>query len=280
MNAIENHPLLKAERISPTDTHCFFGYFDKYPWNRSQDRLLAHQTPSMGRQPSPGEKATIGMFRLAEGNEFIPLAETSAWNWQQGAMLQWLHDDPGKIIYNDREDDRFVARILDVGTGEKQTVCRPIYCLSPDGRHALSVNFALLDKERPGYGYPGVGNPWEGIDHPDDDGIWLIDLKKNSAELLISYDQIVKEFHLPSMDNVSNWFNHLLFSPDGKRFAFFHRWRTDRMYKGAAAPAHTTHMFTAGIDGDSLCPLNLDDMSSHYTWVDNTRIIKIGRAHV
>ncbi|MCK5011076.1 MAG: hypothetical protein KAS98_11355, partial [Deltaproteobacteria bacterium] len=210
--------------------------------------------------------------------EFIPLGETVAWNWQQGAMLQWLNDAPGKIIYNDRQGDDFVARIMDVNTGEKQTICRPIYCLSPDGNYALSVNFALLDKERPGYGYRDVKNPWEGIDHTDEDGIWLVDLKKNSARLLISYDQVIKQFYLPTMDNVSNWFNHLLFSPDSERFAFFHRWRTEKSaIEGAVYAPHLTRMYTAGIHDSSLYPLNLDDMSSHYTWVNDKRIINYSR---
>jgi len=68
------------------------------------------------------------------------------------------------------------------------------------------------------------------------------------------------------MLDVQNWFNHLLFSPDSRRFAFFHRWRTPDGW-------HLTHMFTANIDGSEIYPLNLEDMSSHYTWFDNDKII-------
>jgi hypothetical protein len=269
---------LPVARISQEGKHCFFGYFDKYPWDISQRYLLGHQTDFMGRQPEAGEKAVIGIYDLDDQNKFIPLAETTAWNWQQGAMLQWLNDDPNKIIYNDREEGRFVARILDITTGDKQTICRPIYCLSGDGRYALSVNFSLLDKERPGYGYPGLENPWEGIDHSDEDGIWLVDLKNNSAKLLISYDQVVKQFYLPQMDNVPNWFNHLLFSPDSERFGFFHRWRTETsVVDGVVYASHLTRMYTADIHDNSLYPLNLDDMSSHYTWINDKQIINYSR---
>ena len=268
---------LPVERVSPRGEHCFFGYFDKYPWSVDQRFLLTHKTDFMGRQPTADEKALIAMIDLENKNEFIPLAETSAWCWQQGAMLQWLADDPDKIIYNDREGDRFVARILDVKNGESRTISRPIYCLSPDGRYALSVNFSRLDKERPGYGYAGVADFRDGVDHPDDDGIWLVDLKNDTSELVVSLGDLTRKFHLDSMDGVANWFNHLLFSPDSARFAFFHRWRTAKVVDGKHYASHTTRMFTANIDGSGIYPLNLDDMSSHYTWIDDKRIINYSR---
>jgi hypothetical protein len=232
----------------------------------------------MGRQPTEEDKAVVGMFDLQKGNEFIPLAETSAWCWQQGAMLQWLADDPRKIIFNDRDSDGFVARILDIDSSSIETLCRPIYCLSPDGQYALSVNFSRLDKERPGYGYAGIPDKWEGCDHPDDNGIWLVDMKRNSSKLIISLDQIVRKFHEDSMDGAANWFNHLLFSPDSARFAFFHRFRTEKILDGKHYATHTTRMFSSSVaNPDDIHPLNLDDMSSHYTWMDECRIINYSR---
>jgi hypothetical protein len=264
MDKIIKH--IPAKRVTADDGHYFFGYFDKYPWDKSQRYLLAHKTGFMDRQPEAGDKAVIGMIDLENNNEFIKLAETSAWCWQQGAMLQWLPDYETKIIYNDCQDNQLVARILDVKTGEKQTLCRPVYCVSPDGRYGLSVNFARLDKERPGYGYAGVPDKYEGIGHPEEDGIWLVDIKTNTSKLIITVDQIVKMSDDERMFNVPNWFNHLLFTPDGKRFAFFHRWRMPGNW-------HLTHMFTANTDGSEIYPLNLEDMSSHYTWFENNKMI-------
>ena len=258
---------LSVERITDGPKHHFFGYFDKFPWDKSGKRILAQETAFTARQPVPGEKAVIGII---ENKVFTPVAETDSWCWQQGCMLQWLNDADNKIIYNDREGDYFAARILDLSTGKTETLCRPIYCLSPDGRRALSLNFARLDRERPGYGYPGAVDPNKDKDHPDDEGIWLVDLKKNKAELVVSYDRLVREFPYEgenNMNGVKSWVNHILFSPDSRRFAFFHRWR-----------CHTnggwlTHMFTANIDGTDLYPLNLQDFSSHYTWFAPDRII-------
>jgi hypothetical protein len=264
----------KLERITPDDGgFWFFGYFDKYPWDVSGRYLLANRAEFMDRQPTADDKLIVGMVDRQDNNKFIKIGETSAWCWQQGCMLQWLNDGSGtKVIYNDRIDDKFVARIVDVFTGEKQTLCHPVYCISPDGKYALSVNFSRLDKERPGYGYAGAKDIFANEKHPENDGVWLIDIKKNTTKLIISVDQIVKSFNRPEMNDNANWFNHLLFSPDSRRFAFFHRWRRPDGWQ-------TTHMFTADIDGQNIYPLNLEDMSSHYVWFADNKIINFANQH-
>lgn len=267
MSIIIHH--LPVRRVSGPERHHFFGYFDKFPWDRSGRYLLSHEVDFVARQPQPGDRAVAGMYDLAGGDRFIPLGVTGAWCWQQGSMLQWLNDRPHTIIYNDREEGRFVARTLDVHSGASRTLCRPVYCLSPDGRWALSLNFSRLDRERPGYGYAGGEDPGAAIHAPEDDGIWLVDLQANSARLVVSVAAVTRAFHRESMEGAMGWFNHLLFSPDSRRFAFFHRWRV--------GTGHLTHMFTANLDGSGLCPLNLDDMSSHYVWTGNDRIINFSR---
>lgn len=265
--------ILPVKRVTEGPQHHFFGYFDKFPWDKSGRYLLTHETNFTARQPEPGEKAGICLIDLQDSNKLTRLAETSAWCWQQGSMLQWVNDSGDEIIFNDREGDSFVSRIMNINTGKIQTLCRPVYCLSPDGKWALSLNFSRLDTERPGYGYPGLNDKdkAKGIPHPDFDGVWLVDIKKNSAKLIISVDQIVKNFHRDGMDNAMSWFNHMLFSPDSKRFAFFHRWRVKTW--------HLTHMFTANIDGSDIYPLNLEDMSSHYTWINDSQIINFSNRH-
>ena len=266
--------MYKIEKISPDDGgFWFFGYFDKYPWDISGRYVLANRAEFMDRQPTAADKLIVGMIDRQDNNKFIQLGKTHAWCWQQGCMLQWLNDKSGtKVIYNDRCEDKFVARIVDISTGKKQTLCRPIYCLSPDGKYALSINFSRLDKERPGYGYAGCVDKFEDENYPEDDGIWLINIKNNTAKLIISAEQITKTFNRPEMNDNKNWFNHLLFSPDSKRFAFLHRWRMPNRN-------HLTHMFTADIDGQNVHPLNLEDMTSHYTWFENNKIIAFANQH-
>ena len=182
------------------------------------------------------------MIDLEGGGEFVPLAETKAFCWQQGCMAQWLPGSKRKIIFNDREGGRFVSRTLDVETGERDTLPFPVYCLSPDGRHALSVNFSRLARERPGYGYEGVPEPFDKVCHPEADGVFLHDLAAKSSRLVFSLDAAVKIEPQLYMDNYKSWFNHLLFSPDGKRFVFVHRWRLPY-------GSFLTRLITANADG-------------------------------
>ena len=262
---------LAVRRITNGPKHHFFGYFDKFPWDQSGRYLLAQEIDFTARQPLPGEKLLLGMIDLQDGERFIPLAESDAWCWQQGCMFQWLNDAKTKVIYNDREGDHFVARILDVQTGEKQTLCRPVYCLSHDGNWALSLSFSRLDRERPGYGYPGGWDAFEKVKCPEEDGVFLVDLKNNSSKLVISIAEVTEKYYRSDMEDTPGWFNHMLFSPDSLRIAFFHRWR---LWNKDGTPAwHLTHMFTANRDGSGLWPLNLEDMSSHYTWTGNQTII-------
>ncbi len=250
------------------EKHYFFGYFDKFAWNESMTRHLANEVSFTARQPVAGETANLGFI---EHGKFVKFADTRAWCWQQGCMLQWLRDDPDSVIFNDCEDGRFFARILNLETGKERRICRPVYCLSPDGRHALSLNFSRLDRERPGYGYPGGIDPNLHVPVPDNEGVWLVDLMENTAKLVVSVAQVTKAFPHPTMNPaLPGWFNHMLFSADGKRFGFFHRWR---VLQKDGTPWHLTHMFTANPDGTDLWPLNLEDMSSHYFWTDPVHII-------
>lgn len=268
---------LPVQRLTDTKKHHFFGYFDKFPWDISGRYLLAQELDFTARQPVPGEKLLLGMIDLQDGQRFIPLAESDAWSWQQGCMFQWLDGEKTKVIYNDREGEDFVARILDVESGQQKTLCRPIYCLSPDGNWALSISFPRLQRERPGYGYPGGFDPFEKVKCPDEDGIFLLNLKNNSAKLILSIAEITEKYYRSDMYDTEGWFNHLLFSPDSQRFAFFHRWRI--WSEDGTEARRLTHMFTANIDGSELWPLNLEEMSSHYTWTSNNTIINFSNRY-
>ena len=250
-------------RITPSDTHYFFGYFDKCPWN-SKGEHPVHRVPFAGRQPRFGEAAEIG---VVHDGKFDKAAETRAWCWQQGSMLQWFDDD--RLIYNDVEDDHHVARLTD-GT----VFSRPVYTLSNDRRYALSLNFSRLDVERPGYGYPGLYDPSQNLAFPDDDGVFLMDLNSGENKLVVSLKRLVNEFWGLGANSAMNWVNHLTFSPDGRRIAFIHRYRT---FGPGGIRSYVTRMFTANRDGSGLWMLPIDFHASHYTWSSNDELIVYSR---
>jgi hypothetical protein len=244
--------------------HHFFGYYDKQQWDPTGRFLLGMRAAFTDRAVEPQDVLEIGMIDLQEGDRWIPLAETRAWCWQQGCMLQWRPGSQSQIIFNDRIDDHFAAVVLDVESGARRHLPRPIYALSNDGCRGLSLNFSRLAVTRPGYGYIGVQGPLN--EQPDyaEDGVWMMDLTSGDHELIVNLEQVVSRDPDPSMDCEPHWVNHLLFAPGDERFIFLHRWRTEQSF--------STRMFTAAADGGGVHRCPVED-ASHFIWKDGGTIL-------
>ncbi|HJN15424.1 MAG TPA: hypothetical protein QGH10_08040 [Armatimonadota bacterium] len=259
---------------TPREKHHFFGYYDKFPYDSTGRYLLSLETSFIDRPPTPDDVAGIGMVDLHDGNRWIPIAETHAWYWQQGTMLQWLETAPDRhIIYNAREDGQFISIIRDAHSGEiVRKLPRPVYAVSRDGRQAVSVNFSRVHNHRPGYGYVGVPDAWADDPAPAEDGIYQMDLATGENQLIISLDQIVQIEPEDSMDGASHWFNHLQFNQDDSRFIFLHRWVGEK-------PPWKTRLYTAAPDGSDICLVNSHDMTSHFDWESPGRILAWATRH-
>jgi hypothetical protein len=252
--------------------HHFFGYYDKFPWSGNGRYLLALETDFIDRQPTPDDAATIGLIDTEEGNRWQPLDTTTAWNWQQSTMLQWLASDPDrKIHYNQRQGDRFVAVIRDIETGETRTLPRPIYTQSRDGKWAISLNFARLHQTRPGYGYDGLPDPFHDEMAPSEDGVYHLDLASGETKLLLSLADAVQFHPKPSMEGAKHWFNHAQINTDSTRVAVLHRWQ------GPEYGHWFTRMLTMNPDGSDLYALVDHDFCSHYDWFSPTQVLAWAR---
>ncbi len=257
-----------AVPVTAGPNHHFFGYYDKFPWDATGRYMLGLETTFIDRPPTPDDTATVGLIDLDDSNRWCPIAETRAWYWQQGTMLQWLASAPDRlIIHNDREGGRFVSVIRDVHSGENRTLPFPIYAVSRDGKSAVSVNFSRVHQMRPGYGYVGLPLPGDDELHPDYDGIYWVDLTTGEHKLIISLAQIVEIRHDSTMEGVKHWFNHLQFNHDDTRFIFLHRWLRKE------GRGWWTRMFTAAPDGSDICCLADHGMTSHFDWRNPKQII-------
>ena len=262
-----------VQAVTRGPKHHFFGYYDKSPWDSTGRYMLALEVEFMDRAPTPNDAATIGLIDLKENCLFRPVAKTYAWNWQQGCMLQWMPNTfRRRIIYNDRRDGRFISVIYDVESGEVRSLPLPIYALTHDGRYALTLNFSRLDRTRPGYGYAGVHDPTVEEKAPENDGIYLMDLRTGEYDLIISLAQIVAFRPRLDMRGAVHWFNHLLISPNDQRFIFLHRWSSPTIGK-----KWLTRLFTANLDGSDIYLVADDGMVSHFDWRDSTHILAWAR---
>lgn len=262
---------LSAAAVTRGPKHHFFGYYDKHQWDATGRYLLSQEVSFIDRPPEPEDDITVGMVDLRDGNRWIPLGTTKAWCWQQGTMLQWLGGAPERlVIHNDREGDHFVAVIRDVHNGHLRKLPRPIYAVGPNGKDAVSLNFARVQRTRPGYGYAGVPDRYEAENHPEEDGIFWMDLETGQNRLIVSLDQIARFKPDETMKESQHWFNHLLYSPDGARFIFLHRWRKP-------TGGRRTRMFTAAPDGSELHLVADHEMVSHFIWRDPRHILAWSR---
>lgn len=251
--------------------HHWFGYYDKRQFDPTCRFVLGMEVPFENRSPAADDVIRVGMVDIEDGDRWIELGESRAWNWQQGCMLQWLPGSETEILWNDRERDRFVTRILDMKTGAGRTVPHPIYAVSPDGMTAVSLDFRRIADVRPGYGYAGLQDPFADDLAPDETGIFHVDLETGEAKLIISLARIAGLGEIPNnRPGFKHYFNHLLFSPDGTRFIALHRWR----YPNGS---RLTRLITAQPDGEDIRVIIPNGYASHFIWRDPRHILAQSR---
>lgn len=258
-----------ALAVTKGPKHHFFGYYDKCPWDATGRYMLALETDFMARPPVADDIATIGLIDTYNGNEFRPIAATTAWCWQQSSMLQWLPSAPDrKIIYNVRRENDFAAEIRDVFTGAVRELPHSIYCVSPDGRHAIGHNFARVADTRPGYGYVGFADKFKNDPLPEKDGLFHIDLETGDVEFIISIAQIAAMGPEKIRTGYKHWFNHIQFNTDGSRFVFLHRCR--RCGADNTGEWGGTYAYTSDIRGRNVNCIYNQGRLSHFDWMNET----------
>jgi hypothetical protein len=137
-----------------------FFFYQCLQFDSTSRYLLGMKVYFQNRVVEPTDRGDIGYFDLKEGYKWTKIGETTAWNRQHGARLQWRPKSDG-IIWNDRSDDgkKYVWGVHNFRTGEKRTLPRPIYELSPDGSTALTHDFERM-KHR-GTNYVGIEDPYK-----------------------------------------------------------------------------------------------------------------------
>lgn len=248
----------------------WFGYYDKWQFDPTDRYVLGNEVRFQGRSPGPDETIRIGMVDIENEDRWTELGETKAWCWQQGCMLQWLPGTQSEIIWNDREGKEFISHILDVKTGKKKTIGAPIYTVNPDSTWALHADFSRVHDTRPGYGYAGIPDPNYHVTAPKNSGLWRVNLKEGQQKMLFSFADIASiNDGVSQLNGKKQWFNHLLYSPSGKKFCFLHRWQL---------PDHDfgTRLITANEDGINLYVLDPYGKTSHFYWQDDDHILGRG----
>ena len=246
----------------------FFGFHDKCPWSPDNKLLLAHKFKADLRMPTSDEKIEIGYFSGNNQTEFNSIATTRTWNWQMGSMLQWL-GNRNNIIFNDYDNSVHISKMVDINGKLLQQYQQPISAVSPDGNHALSHSFVRLRKAAPAYGYANFDYDSASENIPNNDGIYLLNLKSGKSKILFSIFEI-SEVDAGNYTNDSyHYFTHCLFSPSGKRFAFYHRWLEKNNQTW-------TRLLTCNIDGSDIFKFDFAGVVTHLAWKDDKHLLAYG----
>jgi len=252
--------------ISPAEGQCFFGYYDLQAYDKGDRFHLCSRASFLDRLPEPEDSLELGVIDLREGN-FHPFGETTLWNFQQGCMLQWYGSSEDEVCYNVRIGAGAGTCIHNLRTGVKRFADRPCACISQDGRYGLSVSFARIYDFRSGYGYAGLEDPFREEKRPENDGIYLVDLRTGRSRLLISLGECLRQFPIPGMEQAKFVVNHITFNPSANRFLFLLR-----NFPDSRNGEWSTTLITSDLEGN-MYPLLRNTYVSHYCWKNDHQIL-------
>lgn len=275
---------LPVHTLTKGPNYHWFGYYDKQQVDASGRYALGMQVDVQHRSPTPDDVLKIGMVDLQDSNRWIELGESKAWGWQQGCMLQWVPGSSEEVLWNDREGDQYITHLINIKSGEKRTLPRAIYTVSPNGKFAMCADFARIDNMRLGYGYKGGKDSYEDQKAPAAGGIHRMNLKTGESELVVSLHDIAQIPHNgKTIAGKWHYFNHLLVSPDSQRFIFLNRYRDffltpemkaeDDAYAKYVRGNYTTRMFTADVNGEQIYELDRSGKTSHFIWRDPDHVL-------
>lgn len=244
----------------------FYGFHDKCPWSADNRYLLAHKINIDLKMPYKDDQVEIGFFKGKDFDQFVQLGSTRTWNWQMGSMLQWIGEK--NIIFNDFDGEKHIAKRVDLKGEIIQEYNRPIAAINPTREYGLSHSFIRLRKAAPAYGYANGEDVTAEDSRPENDGIFIIDLKTGKSEMILSLAQFAGMGEYP--EDAYHYFTHCLFSPNGKRFAFYHRWveKNDRTW---------TKLYTCDLNGNNLHHFNFYGVVTHMAWYSHNQLLVYGQ---
>lgn len=246
----------------------FFGFHDKCPWSPDNKYLLAHKYKNDLKMPTTNKEVEIGYFSGEKQTEFILIETTRTWNWQMGSMLQWV-GNTNNIIYNDFDNTNHISKVIDIKGQLLEKYPKPIAAVNNNGNYALSHSFIRLRKAAPAYGYANSDDNSASDNIPNNDGIYLLNLKTNDNQLLFSIADIANYDSDKYPKESYHYFTHCLFSPSGKRFAFYHRWLEKNNQT-------RTRLFTCNLDGSDIYKFDFSGVVTHLAWQDDEHLLAYG----
>ena len=252
----------KPTILTPDDGyHYFFGYYD-LPATDLSGRHLCHRVSFMDRMQEATDVAELGYVK---DGIFTGFAKTTAWNFQQGALLQFHPTKSDTVYYNSVENGVFCTVEQDLCTGAKRCTDRPAAAISADGKWGLGIQFGRVFAFRPGYGYAGLTDPYADVCAPAEDGVFLIDMETGRSRLLVSYAQMQEPAGFDPDKKIL--VNHINFAYDSDRYAML-----VRDFPTPEKQGWSTTLMVGNRRGDIKSVLK-NTFVSHYRWANERELV-------
>lgn len=219
-----------VKTIFETDTGFseWFGYYNFDVVSRDGTKMLCNRATFDARAITADDSIELGWYDLENG-QWHRIGATDSFNWQQGAMLQWIPNNENKVIYNCSKDNHFKSVLYDIVTGETKELDFPVYCVSPDGRFSISLNYERSYWCR-AYHYQSVKNPEYNVQVAENDGIFKVDLQNNRVSRIVAIQDVIAMDAPDDFRMAKHWLEHIMINPAGDRIAFLHRYSYGNAY--------------------------------------------------
>lgn len=228
---------LEVEQITFGPKHHFFGYIGQsktIPWNQSGRFLVALQNDFQDHMPGPGEAADVILIDTQNNYSIEVVNQSQGWNPQQGTMFYWNPESPEtQFFFNDRdpETQKVFTVLFDISKGERIREYRYDDTsfgnsgVAQNGGYFLGLNYARMARLRLVTGYLGAHDWTEGVNHPEDDGIFKANVNTGEKELIVSFAQLgeaLRDYH-PGVEDKPMFINHTLWNRNDDRIYFYAR---------------------------------------------------------
>ena len=243
----------------------FFGYFDRSPFNpKTINMIILHaNNANPNEKPSPYIPTDIIIYDYIKDRIIKVVESVYSWNWQQGARLHWLDED--NLIYNfyDEQVDLYKSKIYTLSNDKKRILDVPVQD-SYKMKYCLSISYESLNIARPDYGYRNKIRKEVNL---NEIYIKKYDLGTDKIEELTNTEILLNKYfsHKNKINRRSVRINHLLISPDGKKFIFLFRFLEKYKLK------HILFLYDFNTREEKI--LIDHNMVSHYCWIDNENIL-------
>lgn len=243
--------------ISDEKNSTFFGYHDRIPFSEDGKKLLALSYNEENKQ------INVGFFSFNNHKKkflnFKKISSSNCWSTQQGNMLMWDFNDPNDtIIYNNYLNKQFCCEFYKISKAKKtKRLNFPFYSMSPNGRYLSSLNFSVLSKSRPGYGYSNKVFKGQSSNY-----LFIYDLINEKKIRFIDEDRL--SVFIPKNFDGTVHLNHIAFSPDSEKVVFMQILKSNKKI---------INVFIYDIKLDKLSIIKNSFLISHYCWKNKNELI-------